>query len=119
MKSDFKKINKDVLFEWSYDSTNLILEPYKVLKNSKDSMNSYIAFDSSITNNIQSNQLFTIDASANKFAVVDTSKYSFLNLSTYVPSAPVRHDRLKICRCKACGFDSRLGYFRFEPQYLS
>ena len=36
MKSEFKKLNKDVLLEWTYDSTNLIIEPYKVLKNSKD-----------------------------------------------------------------------------------
>ena len=85
MKSEFKKLNKDVLLEWTYDSTNLIIEPYKVLKNSKDLVNSYIAFDSSITNNIQSNQLFTIDSAANKFAVVDTNRYSFLTLSSYSP----------------------------------
>ena len=96
MKSEFKKLNKDVLLEWTYDSTNLIIEPYKVLKNSKDLVNSYIAFDSSITNNIQSNQLFTIDSAANKFAVVDTNRYSFLTLSSYSPPSPVRHDRLRI-----------------------
>lgn len=96
MKSEFKKLDKDVLLEWTYDSTNLIIEPYKILKNSKDLTNSYIAFDSSITNNTPSNQLFTIDASANKFAVVDTSKYSFLSINSYSPSGPIRHDKLKI-----------------------
>jgi hypothetical protein len=71
MISEFKKLNKDVLLEWIYDSNNIILEPYKVLFNSKDSITSYIATDSTITKNSQNNQLFRIDAPANKYAKID------------------------------------------------
>jgi hypothetical protein len=111
MKSEFKKLNKDVLLEWVYDASNLIIEPYKILKNSKDFINSYIAFDSSITNNIQEYQFVTVDASANKFAVVDTSKYSFLSISNYVPSGPVRHDRLKIYFPSNWTFEQYQGFY--------
>jgi len=95
MKSEFKKLHRDILLEWSYDSTNVILEPYKILKNSKDLINSYMASDSSITNNIQDYQLFSIDSSMNKYAKIDTNKYNFLSVNQYVSPA-VRHDRLKI-----------------------
>lgn len=95
MKSEFKKLHRDVLLEWDYDNTNVILEPYKVLKNSKDLINSYMSSDSSITNNIQDYQLFSIDSSMNKYAKIDTNKYNFLSVNQYVSSA-VRHDRLKI-----------------------
>ena len=57
MVSEFKKLNRDVLLEWIYDSSNVILEPYKVLSNSRDLTKSYIASDSSITNNNQDNHL--------------------------------------------------------------
>jgi hypothetical protein len=96
MKSEFKKLHRDVLLEWIYDPTNVILEPFKIMKNSKDFINSYIATDSTITNNSISNQLFTVDASNNKYTLVDTSKYNFLNVTEYVSPIAVRHDRLKI-----------------------
>lgn len=96
MKSEFKKLNRDVLLEWTYDPTNVILEPFKIMKNSKDFINSYIATDSTITRNSLDNQLFTIDASTNKYTLVDTSKYNFLNVTDYVSPIAVRHDRLKI-----------------------
>ena len=96
MKSEFKKLHRDVLLEWIYDSSNVILEPYKILSNSKDLMNSYMASDVSITNNIENYQLFTIDAAANKYAKVDTSKYSFLSTKELVSPEAVRHDKLKI-----------------------
>lgn len=95
MKSEIKKLNRDVLLEWIYDDTNLIIEPYKILKNSKDQSTSYIAFDSSITNNIQENQLFNIDLTLNKYSKIDTSKYSFLSINQYVSPTPVRHDKVK------------------------
>ena len=73
MKSEFKKLDRDVLLEWTYDPTNIILEPYKVLKNSKDLINSYMSSDSSITSNTQDYQLFSIDSSMNKYAKIDTN----------------------------------------------
>lgn len=96
MISEFKKLNKDVLLEWIYDSNNIILEPYKVLFNSKDSITSYIATDSTITKNSQNNQLFRIDAAANKYAKIDTGRYNFLRISEHVSPVGIQHDTLKI-----------------------
>ena len=96
MISEFKKLNKDVLLEWIYDSNNIILEPYKVLFNSKDSITSYIATDSTITKNSQNNQLFRIDAPANKYAKIDTSRYNFLKVNEYVSPVGIQHDTVKI-----------------------
>jgi hypothetical protein len=96
MNSEFKQIHRDILLEWVYDSKNLILEPYKILTNSKDLINSYIANDSTITNNSQDNSLVLIDAPSNKFGRVDTSRYSFLSVKEYVSPVAVQHDRVKI-----------------------
>jgi hypothetical protein len=96
MKSEFKKLDRDVLLEWNYDSSNLILEPYKILSNSKDLINSYMSSDSSITNNTQDYQLFSIDSSINKYAKVDINKYNFLSVNQYVSPVSIRHDKLKI-----------------------
>jgi hypothetical protein len=102
MKTEIKKLHRDVLLEWGYDKSNLILEPYRIIKNSKDLINSYEAFESTITNNSQENQLFVLDATLGKYAKVDTSsttkgkKYNFLSYFDYVPSAAVRHDRARI-----------------------
>ena len=111
MKSEFKKLHRDVLLEWIYDSSNVILEPYKILSNSKDLMNSYMASDVSITNNIENYQLFTIDASANKYAKVDTSKYSFLSTKELVSPEAVRHDKLKIYFPANYTFDQYQGIY--------
>jgi len=101
MKTEIKKLHRDVLLEWGYDKNNLILEPYRILKNSKDLINSYEAFESTITNNSESSQLFVVDATLGKYAKVDTSstdkgkKYNFLSYSDYIYPTPTRHDRSK------------------------
>ena len=96
MNSEFKQIHRDILLEWVYDSKNLILEPYKILTNSKDLMSSYLAFDSTITNNSQDNSLVIVDSPANKFAKIDTSRYTFLSIKEYVSPSAIQHDRVKI-----------------------
>jgi len=96
MNSEFKQIHRDILLEWVYDSKNLILEPYKILTNSKDLINSYISYDSTITNNNQDNSLVLIDAPSNKFGKVDTSRYTFLSIKEYVSPTAIQHDRVKI-----------------------
>ena len=102
MKTEIKKLHRDVLLEWGYDKTNLILEPYRIIKNSKDLINSYEAFESTITNNSEDNQFFVLDATLGKYAKVDTSstakgkKYNFLSFSDYIYPTPTRHDRARI-----------------------
>jgi hypothetical protein len=121
MISEFKKLNRDVLLEWVYDSNNTILETYKVLYNSRDLITSYLATESSITNNNQNNQLFRIDAAANKYAKIDTSRYNFLNVNEYVSPVGIQHDIVKIyfpsnwnfgwiCRNYLCEWISHTNY---------
>jgi hypothetical protein len=94
--SKYLKVDKDILIEYIYDDGNLISEPYKILVNSKDTTNSYVAGDSTITKNNTPNQLFKIDPVNNVWGVVDPNTYNFLQLKDYSAGAPVRHDRIKV-----------------------
>lgn len=96
MKSSiFKKVNRDVLMEWVYDDSNFIIEPYKILSNSKTQIKSYVAGDTSITRNTEDNQLIQIDPVLNKYAKVNLSQYTYLSSQNYV-SGGIRHDKVKI-----------------------
>jgi hypothetical protein len=112
MISEFKKLNRDVLLEWIYDSNNSILETYNVLSNSRDLITSYIASESSITNNNKNNQLFRIDAAANKYSKIDTTKYTFLTLKEYVSPIGIQHDTIKIY------FPSNWNFGEYQGIYL-
>lgn len=94
--SKYLKVDKNILIEYIYDDGNLISEPYKVLVNSKETKNSYVAGDSTITKNNTSNQLFLIEPVNNVWGVVDPNNYSFLQLKDYSAGVPVRHDRIKV-----------------------
>jgi hypothetical protein len=94
--SKFVKVDKNVLFEYVYDSENNISEAYDVLVNSKDRRQSYLATSTSGTYNIQSNSLFKLDNLSNKFGKIDTSNYSFLQIRNYGTSTPIRHDTIRI-----------------------
>lgn len=92
--SKFLKLHKDVLLEYIYDDGNLISEPYNILVNSKEKTNSYIAYDTTVTNNNLDNQLYLIDAIDNKWGESSTSK-SFLQVKNYGDNSPLQHDKLK------------------------
>jgi hypothetical protein len=94
--SKFVKVDKNVLFEYVYDSENNISEAYDILVNSKDRRQSYLATSTSGTYNIQSNSLFKLDNLSNKFGKIDTSNYSFLQVRNYGTSTPIRHDTIRI-----------------------
>ena len=94
--SKFAKVSRDVLLEYTYNDGNLISEPYKIIVNVKDGINSFISGDTSATNNIVTNQLFRIDAVTNKFGKVDTTQYSFLQTPNYSSGIPVRYDVIKL-----------------------
>ena len=59
--SKFLKLDKNILLEYVYDSGNLLSEPYDIMVNSRDGKQSYLATDSTITNNSVTNSLFNID----------------------------------------------------------
>ena len=94
--SKFIKLNKDVLLEYVYNDGNLISEPYNILFNSKDRKQSYVGFDSSITNNTLNNQLFKIDSIQGVWGKTNPSTYSFLEVKNFGLSEPIKHDTIKI-----------------------
>lgn len=109
--SKFVKLHKDVLLEYIYNDGNLIGEAYDILVNSRDQTYSYIANDSSGTNNTVGNQLFKIDQIANKYGKVNPDYYSFLQLKNYGSSIPVRHDTIKIHLPINYTFGEYLGFY--------
>lgn len=94
--SKYVKLDKNILMEYIYDDSNIKSEPYNILSNIRSGVKSFISANSSVTNNIQSNQLFKIDSISNRYGMVDTSRYSFLDISNYGASEPIRFDKVKI-----------------------
>ncbi len=94
--SKFIKPDVNILMEYIYDDSNLISEPYEVLVNIKDNKRSFISTDTSITNNLASNQLFLIDPIDRTYGKVDTTNYSFLQINNYASGFPLRFDTINI-----------------------
>jgi hypothetical protein len=94
--SKYVKLDKNILLEYIYDSENNISEAYDILVDSKEKKRSYLATDTSGTNNIKGNQLFRLDNLSNRFGKIDTSYYTFLQIKNYATSNPIRHDSIRI-----------------------
>ncbi|CAG7581616.1 MAG: hypothetical protein SLAVMIC_00930 [uncultured marine phage] len=94
--SKFIKIDPNVLFEYIYDDQNLIGEDYKVLVNATDEKQSFMSGDLSGTKNIQDNSTFQVDVVENRWGLVDTDDYNFLQTKDYAGGLPVRYDIMKI-----------------------
>jgi len=94
--SKYSKVDQNILLEYIYDDSNLISEPYNIIVNIKDGVNSFISASSSATNNIESNQLFLIDPVSNNYGIMNTSYYSFLQQQNYSASTPIQYDTIKI-----------------------
>jgi hypothetical protein len=109
--SKFVKLDKDVLLEYIYDDGNLISESYDILVDSRDRRQSYIAGSSSITGNTMGNQLFKVDSVTQKYAKVNPSYYSFLQLKEYASGTPTRHDTIKIHVPINWTFGEHLGFY--------
>lgn len=108
--SKYIKVNRDVLIEYIYDDSNLIGDPYKILINGSDNSQSYIAGDTSGTGNIEPNQLFRIDPINNRYGIVNTDYYSFLQTKDYASGFPVAHDTIKIHIPSNWTFGEYLGF---------
>ena len=94
--SKFIKPDVNILMEYIYDDSNLIGEPYEMLVNIKDNKKSFMSTDTSITNNVSSNQLFLIDPVSRTYGKVDTTNYSFLQINNYASGFPLRYDTINI-----------------------
>ena len=117
--SKYVKLDKNILLEYVYDSENNISEAYDILVDSKEKKRSYLATETSGTNNIKGNQLFRLDNVSNRFGKIDTSYYTFLQVKNYATSNPIRHDTIRVhlpvnwtfgeylgFHCRVYGFDS-------------
>lgn len=93
-QSLYKKVHRDVLLEWIYDTNNNITEPFQILINNKDKVNSYIG--GNLTANSFDNQLFPVDIVKNKWSKINTTAYSFLQVNSYTSQGPIRHDTIKL-----------------------
>jgi hypothetical protein len=109
--SKFIKLDKNILLEYIYNDSNLISEPYNIVVNSKYKSNSYIAADSSITNNTQVNQLFKIDTISSRYGKLDTENYSFLQIKNYSSGNPIQHDTVKVHIPISYLFGEHLGFY--------
>lgn len=92
--STFKKVHRDVLLEWIYDDNNYLTESFSVLNNLKDNQLSFIG--GNLSGNSIDDQLFPIDIVKNKWAKVDPSTYTFLQVSNYSSDGPVKYDTVKL-----------------------
>jgi len=109
--SKYVKLNKDVLLEYIYDDGNLISEQYDILVDSRDRRQAYIAGSSSVTGNTLGNQLFKVDTVTQKYAKVNPSFYSFLQVKEYASGNPTRHDTLKVHIPINWTFGEHLGFY--------
>ena len=109
--SKFVKLDKNVLLEYIYDDGNLLSDSYSILVDSRDRKLSYIAGASSVTNNTLGNQLFKVDSVSQKYAKVNPSYYSFLQLRDFSTGAPTRHDTIKIHLPINWTFGEHLGFY--------
>ena len=118
--SKFVKVDRNVLLEYIYDDGNLISEAYDILVNSKDRKRSYVATDTTITNNSASNQLFLLDPVTRRLAKTNSITYSFLETQNFAAPAPIRHDTIKLHLPINWTFGEYLGFylkvFAFDSQ---
>ncbi len=109
--SKYVKLDKNILLEYIYNDSNLIGESYNILVNSKYRAQAYVAGSSSVTNNTIGNQLFKIDTLSNRYGLIDTNYYSFLQEKNYSAGNPIQHDTLKIHLPINWTFGEYLGFY--------
>ena len=110
--SSYLKSNINVLLEWVYDDTNNITDPFSILTNNNAApqltINSYIGTN---TNNNINNTLFPINQVTNTYAKIDTTKYNFTSMTSYVSQGPILHDTLKVHLPVNYNFGEYLGFY--------
>ena len=126
--SKFIKVDRDVLLEYIYDDNNLIGEQYKLLVDIQKNEWTYLSGDSSGTKNTKINQIFQLDSVTNKYGLVDTTNYNFLQLKDFAGGFPIKYDTIKLHFPTNYTFGEHIGFhievftYDFEnkkPFYLS
>ena len=109
--TQYQKVNRDVLIEWTWDDNNIIQEPYKIMNNQRDLIKSYVASDTTITKNNLSNQLFRLDALGNRYTRVSLENYLFLTTEEFVDPDSVIHDKVRLWFPSNWQFGEYLGFY--------
>jgi len=91
----YRKLHRDVLLEYTYDDKLYSTEPYRILVDERNKSRSYVAIDSSTSNNFLSKQIFPIDLVKNTWGHVHPEHYSFLKTYNYTGGSYL-YDRIKI-----------------------
>lgn len=91
----YRKLHRDILLEYTYDDKLYSTEPYKILVDDRNKSRSYVAIDSSPSNNYLSKQIFPIDLVKNTWGHVNPQQYSFLKTYDYTGGSYL-YDRIKI-----------------------
>jgi hypothetical protein len=92
--SKFMKLNPDILMEWIFDSENYISENYKVITNLNENKKRNF-LSTTVGLNTKDNNLFQLDSVLRKYAVINTSKYNFLQEQDY-NTAPIPYNKVRI-----------------------
>lgn len=109
--SKYLKVDKDILIEYIYDDNNLIGEDYSILVNIQNNEKSFVSGNNSGINNKKSQQLFLLDPVTNKYGLINTALYNFLQLQDYAGGVPIRYDIIRIHFPINYVFDDKLGFY--------
>ena len=90
-------IDANLLLEWQYNDSNILIEDYFVLTDTRTTLNYFAANDStgSVASNGYSEQLFPVNAASYLWDVINTTTYPFLKQSLY-GAPPMLYDTLKV-----------------------
>lgn len=91
--SKFIKINDKTLMEWVFDNEQYVSENYKVVTNLNENKKRNFLSTTNINN--KEHSLFKLDSVLKKYAVINTSKYNFLQEQDY-SSSPVQYDTVRL-----------------------
>lgn len=91
--SKFIKINDKTLMEWVFDNEQYVSENYKVVTNLNENKKRNFLSTTNINN--KEHSLFKLDSVLKKYAVINTSKYNFLQEQDY-GSSPVQYDTVRL-----------------------
>lgn len=105
----YRKLHRDILLEYTYDDKLYSTEPYKILVDDRNKSRSYVAIDSSPSNNFLSQQIFPIDLVKNTWGYVNPQQYSFLKTYDYTGGSYL-YDRIKIYFPVNYNFGEYLGF---------
>lgn len=109
--SKFVQIDPNVLIEYRYSRENLIQENFNIILNRRTSIYSYAAQNSTSALNRLDNQLVLLDPVMNRYGLVDSERYNFLQIKEYNQILPIARDVIRFYFPSNYTFGDRKGFF--------